>query len=160
MPPGLNPAFHACLLLCLTLGVGCAGYKAPTVRVKEAARTRMSDEAVALAFVLELENPNPIGIELDEFTYTISIDGTKVYAGRRAAEATLGASKSRQLTIPAVVPFHLVGWTARTIPARAVYRIDGELRFVAPTQIAQILFDTGVFKPKVGFSDEGHVAFE
>lgn len=119
-----------------------------------------TDEALALAFVLDLTNPNPAAVELDEFTYTVSIDGMKVYAGRRAAEATLGASGSRRITIPAVIPFHDLGWTARTLPADAAYKIRGRLRYLAPSQLARIFLDTNVLKPGVGFAGEGRVELE
>lgn len=157
MPGGCKPAG---LLPCLLLICGCASYRAPAIEVQEVSVTDATDEALAVAFIMELKNSNSAAVELGQFTYTVWIDGTKVYAGRRSAEATLGASGSRRLSIPAVIPYRLMGWTAATVPARAEYSVEGRLRYVAPDQLAQILFDTGVHKPKVGFAHQGHVSLQ
>ncbi len=94
---------------------------------------------------------------LHEFRYTVSINGKEVYAGRRAGGATLSAVHTRQVLLPAVVPFDKLGWNAQELPASMSYRVQGQLQFIAPNRLAQILFDTGVRKPKVSFKGRGEI---
>ena len=118
--------------------------------------TESSDEALALGFEVELVNPNAAPLELDEFRYTVEIDGREVYAGRRAAGATLSAAGTRRLTLPAIVPYHRVGWTAGP-PPRVTYALRATLRYLTPSELAQRLFDAGVRRPKTSFADRGQI---
>ena len=140
------------------LTAGCTGFRSPAISVEKVAATRMTGEALALAIVMRLENPNNAPLELHEFRYTVSIDGTKVYAGRRAGGATLSANGTRQVTIPAVVNYDRIGWRAGGPPRTFNYALDGTLTYNAPSEIAQVLFDTGVRRPRVSFSKRGEVA--
>ena len=125
--------------------------------MNEVAITDVTDEALALVFSIELRNPNTMPLELYEFRYTLMVNGREVYAGRQAGGATLSASGTRRMTIPAVIPFEQVGWQAGQIPPAARYALWGKLQYNAPDNLAQILFDAGVRRPKVGFSKKGEL---
>ena len=136
---------------------GCSSFRAPTVSVNDVSVTDATEEALALSFVMDLKNPNRAAVPLHEFVYTLAIDGKEVYAGRRAGGVTLSADADRQLLLPAVVPYSRVGWTALTLPASVSYRLTGELQYNAPNRLAQILFDSGVRRPKVSFEQRGEL---
>ena len=104
-----------------------------------------------------LENPNHAAVPLHEFRYTVAINGKEVYAGRRAGGVTLSAVDSRQVMLPAVVPYDTMGWGAQSLPASVKYTVRGELQYIAPKRLAQILFDTGMRKPKVSFRSRGEL---
>jgi len=140
----------------LVLG-GCLGYRAPSVVVQEAVMTEESEEAVRFDIALDLENPNTEGLELVEFEYTVSVDGSSVYRGKRAAEATLSAGRGKRLTLPVVVRYDRAGWSRGARPAEAGWSVRGSMLYVTPGEIAEILLDTGVRKPRVGFSGSGRV---
>ena len=134
---------------------GCTGFREPVVTIVGASITETSDSAIGLDLLLELANSNSEAVELNEFTYAITINGTGTYRGRWAASATLPSNGSRQLVIPAVVRYDQMGWTENSLPAEASFGISGSLHYIAPGDIAEILFDTGVRKPKVSFRGQG-----
>ena len=137
--------------------LGCAGHRSPTISLAQVALTESSDEALSLAFVLELKNPRNEALVLYEFTYSLAIDGRPVYQGRRAAEATLSASGTRQLTIPAVVPFARLGWTPAARAGKVTYALTGTVQYNSPGDLARLLFETGVRRPKISFAHRGQV---
>ncbi|MCZ6492903.1 MAG: LEA type 2 family protein [Phycisphaerales bacterium] len=137
--------------------LGCAGHRSPTISLAQVAVTESSDEALSLAFVLELKNPRNEALDLYEFTYSLAIDGRPVYQGRRAAEATLSAAGTRQLTIPAVVPFARLGWTPAERAGQVTYALTGTVLYSTPGDLARLLFETGVRRPKISFAHRGQV---
>lgn len=145
------------LLACLALA-GCTGYRAPSIKVAGAQFIEQTDEAVTLRFDLDLENPNTETLELRQFDYRVSIDGRRAYTGRRAAEASLAAGMTKRLTVPAVLRFDEMGWDAGARPAEVTYGLSGSLLYVTPGEIAEILLDTGVRKPRARFSGKGKAA--
>lgn len=147
-------------LLALTVlagGPGCSGFRAPTITINDVFVADATEEALALQFVMDLSNPNRAAVPLHEFVYTLAIDGKEVYAGRRTGGVTLSAQGSRQLLLPAVIPYSAVGWTADTLPAGVTYTLTGQLQYNAPNRLAQILFDSGVRRPKVSFGKRGEL---
>ena len=144
------------LMLAVGAGAsGCDGFRAPTVSVMDVKLIDATDEALALSFVMDLANPNTAAVPLQEFRYTLAIDGKEVYAGRRSGGVTLSAVDSRQVLLPAIVPYRAVGWTPQTVPASVDYTFTGRLQYYAPKRLTQVLFDTGTRRPKVPFSARG-----
>lgn len=134
---------------------GCSGFREPVVTIVNAQITETSDSAIGLGLRLDLANSNNEPVELYEFTYAVTINGTGTYRGRWAASATLPSNGSRQLLIPAVVRYDQLGWTENSLPAEARFDVRGSLLYKAPGDIAEILFDIGVRKPTVSFSGQG-----
>ena len=144
------------LMLAVLAGMsGCDAFRAPTVSVMDVTLIDVTDEALALSFVMDLANPNTAAVPLLEFRYTLAIDGKEVYAGRRSGAVTLSAVASRQVSLPAIVPYRALGWTAQTLPASVDYTFTGRLQYYAPKRLTQVLFDTGTRRPKVPFSARG-----
>lgn len=144
-------------LLALSAIPACTVYRDPVVSVVDAVVTETGDGLVGLGFTLVLENPNPQPLALHEFSYTLAMDGAPAYHGRWAASATLPANGTRQLTIPAIVRYDQLGWTASSAPSQATYDLIGHVFYLAPGDIAEILFDTGVRRPKAAFAAHGVV---
>jgi LEA14-like dessication related protein len=148
------------MLLGVILLTGCSGFRRPAVTVNEAFVVETSDEAVALAFPMDLQNPNSAPLELFEFQYSLVVEGTRVYAGRRAGAATVGAKAAQTVTIPAVIPDRRAGWAEAGRPAQVEYHLTGRVVYNAPNTVTQLLFDTGVRRPKASFSKRGTVALK
>lgn len=142
-------------VLSLLLG-GCTVYKAPKFTVINAAATQRTGEGVAMLFTLDAQNENDVGLPLRDVEYTVELDGQRVFSGTRSAEATLRRLGTQQVMLPAVMRLS-PGATPPAAPSR--YRISGTVTYVTPGQIAEILFDTGVRVPKVGFSGSGELDF-
>jgi LEA14-like dessication related protein len=154
---GLGP--HTIMFLAALLLSGCSGFRAPAPTVTDVALTEATDDGLALAFALDIRNPNDEALQLHEFRYTLSINGKQVYAGRRAPDVTLSAEATQQVTLPAVIPFHRLGWTPETRPDKARYAMSGKLVYLVPSTFAKILFDSGVRRPRASFGRRGELVF-
>lgn len=137
----------------LLLGA-CSAYKAPRFTVIDAAATERTAEGVAMLFTLDAVNENDVGLPLRDVRYTVEIDGRKVFSGTRSGEATLRRLGIQKVTLPAVVR---LGAESPPMAGLSRYRISGQVTYVTPGQIAEILFDTGVRVPTVGFSGSGEI---
>jgi LEA14-like dessication related protein len=130
---------------------GCANTKNPSVTLVSASVGQASEHAVTLHMWLHLDNPNDQPLELMEFDYRVEIDGRPVYDGKRAAQMTLAKLSTRDVEIPAVVPFDKVSWPSGIAPSGTHVSVKGTLRYILPGAIAQTLFDTGVRRPRASF---------
>jgi hypothetical protein len=146
----------AAALLALGLAGGCSSYRDPAIVVSETRLIETTDEAAAVGFALDLRNPNDEPLKLLQFEYDLLVNGVSAYSGIRSAQATLAANGARRLEVPAVIRFDDVD--AAAPPATLHYRLRGTLQYVTPGEIAQVLFDTGVRKPRAGFTAEGDLA--
>jgi LEA14-like dessication related protein len=145
------------ILLVLLLLSGCSRYKSPKVIITDARFVEETDEAIKLEFDVDLENPNDIEMPLRYFDYHASLTGGAHYKGKREAEATIPARGQKRLTIPAVFLAKdlnaVAADAAQDAPIR--YTIHGHLHYETPGVLAEILLDTKLRRPKVGFSARG-----
>ncbi len=144
-------------MVVLAAGAAGCGQRSPRVAVAAVTLGDSSDEALVLQFQLDLVNRGSEPLRLREFRYRLSVDGKPVFRGRRTAEATLGAGVTRRMQVPAVLRYDRMGWTATDRPAEIPYTMSGSLLYISPGELAEILFDTGVRKPTVGFEGKGTV---
>ena len=138
---------------------GCSSYQHPSVEVTGVRLGEVTDEAAALQFSVNMHNPNNEPLTLLEFEYGLHVDGRKVYEGKRAAETVLATRGSKQVTIPAIIRFDATEprWSPEAMPDEAQFSLNGKLKYITPGKIAEVLFDLGVKRPTVQFSDEGRV---
>ncbi len=146
-----------CSLLCLTLAlVGCSGARAPSLSVSEVNVVERTSEGVAIEFVLDAENPNQVELPLRQVFYSLTVDGRRVFAGERSAEATLRRDGTQQIRLPAVVPLRTGEGALR---GAHPYRLHGTMRYVTPGAFAEAMFEAGLNRPSVSFSDSGTIDF-
>lgn len=138
-------ALGACMAL---LASGC-GYQSPTIEVKSASVVESTDRHTLVNFSIEATNPNAIALPLRKLDYTVSVGGGTPFSGVRSPEATLPPGGTRTITFPAVLPAGA---------AAGSYTLNGTLLYITPGQIAEILFDTGVSRPTVGFAGQGAIS--
>lgn len=134
---------------------GCAGSAAPKVSIADAQVAERTAEGVAMQFTLNAENSNDVGLPLRTVRYTLELDGRQVFSGTRSAEATLRRQGTQQIVLPAVMAAGQDPIAKMT--GRVPYRISGTMTYVAPGQIAEILFDSGVRVPSTDFSGTGEI---
>jgi len=136
------------ILLALT---GCSSTRPPGISVVSAQPRERTDAAATVGLTLRLQNPNNQPLELLEFDYSVEVDGKQVYRGTRSAQMTLARQSTREVELPAVIPFQRLGWNPPAVPAAAQVKVRGTLRYLLPGTFAQTLFDIGVRRPRVGF---------
>lgn len=166
MPPRHRPAPQSTNLRLLSLLIifaampalgGCAAGRQPEIRIADLSWSEISSEAAVLDVDLELRNPSSHRLDLLEFQYHLAIDGRRAYTGRHAARTSLGPGDERRMTIPAVIRFESVDWSADRIPTDVNYELSGHLLYTLPGYFEQILYDAGVLRPRQGFSERGRL---
>src|SRR5262245_34346507 len=115
---------------------GCSNYVDPSIALSGSKVADVSDEALAVRFMLDLKNPNNEPLKLLHFKYDVNVDGKRVFSGMRAAEATLASASARQIEIPAVIRLAEVGWNPQDLPPHAQFSVNGTLEYVTPGDIA------------------------
>lgn len=153
-PPRAGGLLVLASLVALT---GCSSYRSPRITLGSVSVTEVTNEALAIQIDLELQNPNTIALGLDELRYSITVDGTLAYVGRRATGRTLSGLETRLLTLPGVINFKTIGWSPSSGPRQVRYTVTGTLWYQTPSEIAQLLFDTGMRRPKVTFGEDGQM---
>ena len=139
---------------------GCNVLQPPAVQVQDVAQIETTSDGTVLNFRLAMGNPNSESLQLLEVSYELIVDGQVVYEGRRAAQRTLGPRTEAEMELPAVIPFARIGWGEESLPRGAPYHLRGTLQYVTPGYIAEILFDTGVRRPRIAFADQGEITLD
>lgn len=130
---------------------GC--HTAPTIEVADARVTDRTPEALLLEFDLAAANPNEFDLPVQDVRYTLALDGRPVFRGVRAGQATIARERGHRIVIPAVVPLE-------SAPAgQARYTLTGEVQYLTPSELADVLYDARLRRPAVSFSERGVLDF-
>jgi hypothetical protein len=120
--------------------IGVPDAQVAAVRVVES-----SDVAGRYMIYVTLTNPNNIALPIEASDYSLTVAG-KTYKGDTPPQATVPASGSITVKLPAVIPGGGGG---------GQYDVSGGLTLHPPGQIKQILYDIGVPMPQARFSGKG-----
>ena len=136
-----------------------AACSAPTPGIELAgARLRdRSPDGMVIELTLAMRNDHDIALPLRGLSYAVSIDGREVFRGERSPEATLARFGGQTIEIPAAVRFGSDGVAAEDLVGEHEVRVEGTLRYLAPGALAELLFDTGLRRPKARFDRSGIV---
>lgn len=141
----------AVLLLALVPLVGCTSYAPPTFRVVGVEVAERSTDATVLNVTLDGANGNEIPLPLFDVRYEVSIDGRRVFEGRRQPEATLPANGGQRIVLPVAVPEQDVAQLGPGPLTGRDLRITGSVVYVLPGSIAELLFDSRLRRPRARF---------
>ncbi|MDQ7013246.1 MAG: LEA type 2 family protein [Planctomycetota bacterium] len=136
----------------LLLG-GCSRRATPSAVVTDASIRDRTAEAAVIEFAIETTNPNDIELPMRDVVYTLSIEGERVFSGRRDAQATMPRGGTQEITLPAVVPMGEGG----VMPGVYRYTLKGRVFYSLPSQLADVLFDAKLSRPSVMIADEGEI---
>ncbi len=147
----------AALLLVEILMIGCAHTTPPTIELAGANVASSSSEATIVNFQIKLTNPGDEQLPLRELNYAVSLDGQNVATLRRSAESTMPQHGIIMLNIPAVIPHNALG--VSSITGDHTCMLTGNLTYIAPGAIAEVMLDTGVRIPAAPFSFTSELNF-
>jgi len=143
------------LILAGALLSGCSTYDAPTLEVTSALVTQETSQGMVIDFGIDVANTNDFEVPLERIRYTLRLGGQRVFTGTRSAEATVRRLGTQQITLPAAIDLEKY-----ELPTGEVqYELFGSVVYVTPGQIARILFDAGVSRPKAKFRHKGTLDF-
>ena len=129
---------------------GCTSAIVPPVDVYEMTLVDASDEAVRFDIDLEIENRSDDSITLREFRYTFETASGATFRGRRAALATLQAGRRQSFVLPVVLAHD-----EAVAAAEGEWTLTGRVHYLTPGEVARVLFDAGLRRPRAGFSGSG-----
>ena len=128
---------------------GCAGLenlaksavREPRLSFRSAALEALDLEGATIAFAFELENPNPIGVDVARAAWQIEVEGTRVAAGDLPSGLSVPADGKAPLSFPVRVRFRdvpgmvsLVG-SGRT---ELAYRLSGSIGVRTPLGVVDL----------------------
>ena len=142
-----------CLLLAGMLTSGCGWTRAPGIGVIGSQITDESGEGAVLSYELEASNQNDKELPIGRVSYTVWIDGERVFGGTRNTQVGIRRRGSQRFSIP--VPIR-----AEHVPGgEAEVRISGRATYTEFEQIAKVLRDIGLRNPGVRFGDTRVLSF-
>ncbi len=147
-------------LLALVLAVVGCGHTPPTFEVVGARLAERTDDGVVLHFDLDATNTNQDELPLEVANYSLSIDGKRVFTGRRSPEATLRRFGTQRITLPAAIPLEDPAEGDALTTGLHRYRLEGSITYLAPGVLADVLFDARVYRPSTRFRDQGQIDFD
>ena len=127
---------------------GCSAVRAPGFSVVAVRETERTDRAVVLGFTIEAVNPNDVALPLRRASYTLTLDGERVFSGSRIARATVPRYGRQRFELPAVVPADRIDPTRFDRPGDMPYTLDGTVQYQRPGRLAEFLFDINLRRPK------------
>jgi hypothetical protein len=145
-----------CLLLAALLSgsTGCSSTKPPRLSVTSAAITDESPDGLVITFDIAAANPNLAQIPLRDISYSLFLDGKRVFEGSRSPEATLARLAIQELRLPAAIPIDAEHpRPTGTVP----YRLEGTLTYIPPGKLMEVLYDSGIPRPTTSLVHEGVV---
>lgn len=136
------------LAVVTTFGLGGCVTR-PTAGVEAGELADVTDEAAVLTFTIVARNQGESELPLRMVDYTLSVDGRRVFKGRRSAEATLSRKNEQRIDLP--VP---VRW-ADLPEGESSYRLRGSFSYTLPGIFWRAMFDSGLYRPSADFELEG-----
>ncbi len=82
-----------------------AGIKDPTVSIAGVNIARLTADGMTLQFTLDVENPNPIPLNLAGFDYALMLDGKQLMAGEKRDKIRIKARGDSRVTVPVSLKF-------------------------------------------------------
>ena len=134
---------------------GCSTYDAPTLEVISAVVTQETSQGMVIDFGIDASNTNDFEVPLERVRYTLRLNGQRVFTGTRSAEATVRRLGVQRITLPAAIDLERYELPTGEVP----YELFGSVVYVTPGEIARILFDAGVSRPKAQFRHKGTLDF-
>lgn len=79
--------------------------QAPTVTVADQRLTRLDFERVNLAFGIQVDNPNPVALNLAGLDYELKLDGHSFASGQQSKQMNLAAAGASRFDLPLSMSF-------------------------------------------------------
>lgn len=132
------------MMLVLALLVGCTGDLSafmPTVKFQRLDVKDLDFEAIDVDFVFDVQNPNPVGVPVDRFAYSLALGGVELLAGDAADGLEVRADGSSEIALPVGLVFENVWDTVEAVRGEDFvdFRLAGNFGFdtsIGPVDVA------------------------
>ncbi len=82
-----------------------AGYEHPDVRYTDVSVEGLTLENIDLMFHFEIDNPNRVGVKLEEYTYNLLIDDRSFLTGTHQEQLEIGSRSSGTIALPLTLSY-------------------------------------------------------
>ncbi|MBM4105015.1 MAG: hypothetical protein FJ257_01720 [Phycisphaerae bacterium] len=132
---------------------------APFVAVEDLTLRRVGPDAAEAEVRVRITDRTGATVVLDDFRYSLLVDGRTVFTGRWAALAAVPPEEPMVRTLPVVIPLSLLPATTEPPAAGSgrpfAWSITGSLGWEDPNRLAKILLDLGFPNPRTNFAGRG-----
>ena len=126
--------FITCMVACLAVA-GCASLQdivaKPSVEVADVRLTNLSLSAATLLVDLNIDNPNPVGIDVRTVDYNLKINNKNLLQGTANQGIKLPGSGSEQVELPLQVNYFLLWFPINTCTETILVRKAHHVRMFA-----------------------------
>ena len=131
------------VLLLVAGGLGCAGLgnmvqkmkpQAPQVSVADVKLNSLSFSGAELGFVLDVKNPNPVGVSLAGFDYDFLVEGASLLSGKKEEKLQIPSRGEEKVELPVRLTFRDVFSAIKSLANQDSfsYELRSHLRFDLP----------------------------
>jgi len=159
----------AAVLLFLLFAAGCStvqrimGYQEPDVRYTDMSVERISLEKIDLKFHFEIDNPNRVGVTLEEYAYSLLINEYDFLSGSHREQLEIASRGSGTVALPLSLSYREVYQSVSSV-ARAdsfSYRLNTEVGVNIPVYgKAMIPVTVEGSLPRLRMPEVGFVGFD
>lgn len=135
MPGRRFPRLGFVAVLLTVVLAGCAALKEsvkkPRVDLLDVRVTDMSLTGATLAFDLDVQNPNPLGLSMQGFTYKLDLGGETLLTGTDKQKLHVGANQTSKVTVPLSLDFNKVYKSLASLKGKDTvkYHVSGDAKF-------------------------------
>ncbi len=156
------------LLSCGTTQLGdlLAPYT-PKLRFERLAVDKIDFSNIAVDFVFAVQNPNPISVKLDQFGYSLGLEGVEFLKGRNTDGLALKSKGDTEISIPVGLAFADIFKLVQNVDGKddIAFSLAGDFGFNTPVGMANIPFkEEGRFPvvrpPSIGLKGAKLAKFE
>lgn len=149
-----SAAFLVSLLVVVAIALGaggCRGVQRPAVEVGEAAVTQRTAEGARIELSLRLGNPNEVLLPVKQVRYRFTVEGLGVFATHEDPAVTLPPGEHQTIALAAAFGDDSQSWEGRR------YEVFGEVSYLPPGRLRELLDQYRVPPPVVQFTAEGEL---
>lgn len=144
----------ALVMLCVMLGgtLGGCGLTAPRLTVTDVHAAEVEPTGKVIMIVVEAQNLSNDALPLRDATYSLSLNGRRVFTGKRSPESTLRMFGAQKISLPVALP-------REGVPPAGIakYEVSGSVVYLPPGRFNEILYEYGLLRPTTSFRGTGEI---
>lgn len=114
----------------------------PKLRFERLAVDKIDFSSIATNFVFAVQNPNPISVKLDQFGYSLGLEGVEFIKGRNTDGLKLESKSDTELAIPVSLAFADIFKLVQNVDGKddIGFSLAGDFGFNTPAGLASVPF--------------------
>lgn len=115
----------------------------PKLHFKTLSVQGLSFQKIDVDFVFTIDNPNPLDVKLDTFSYALGLEGVRLLSGVNEQGVALKAHGSSELALPVSLAFKdiFAAVSAASGKDNLTFALSGDFGFNTPVGVAKVPFE-------------------